>query len=176
MSAFAKTLSSAALALTVAAGVSFASTDAKAANLAETAAAAGSFQTLIAAATAAGAVPYLTGDQPYTVFAPTDEAFAKLPAGTVDNLLLPENRATLRKIIALHIVPGTIPSSAVLGEQVAPITMALDYIYINGVTDNGVFIDTEAADYPSPNSAQVIQPDVMADNGVIHVIDNVLLP
>ena len=176
MTAFTKSLRGAAVALSVAVGASFAVADAKAANLAETAAAAGSFETLIAAATAAGAVPFLTGDQPYTVFAPTDEAFARLPEGTVENLLLPENRATLRRIINLHIVPGAIPSSAVLSNQVAPLTMALQYIYINGATDYGVFIDTRQASYPSPNAAQVVQADVMADNGVIHVIDNVLLP
>ena len=94
----------------------------------------------------------------------------------METLLQPENRAQLRRILNYHIVPGVVPSSAVLGNQVAATTMALDPIYINGVSANGVFIDTTPGSYASPNAAQVIQADVMADNGVIHVIDGVLLP
>ncbi len=176
MTSFRTTLRAGAMALAVAGSVGLALNEAEAANIVETAQAAGSFETLLAAAEAAGAVPILTGEGPYTVFAPTDEAFAKLPAGTVESLLQPENKAQLREIINLHIVPGRVMAGDVLGNQVAPITMALDYIYINGVTANGVFVDTASASYPSPNPAQVVQPDIVADNGVIHVIDSVLLP
>jgi uncharacterized surface protein with fasciclin (FAS1) repeats len=175
MTSFRNTLQASAMALALAGTAGLAATQAEAANIPETAASAGTFQTLLAAAEAAGAVPLLTMDGPYTVFAPTDEAFGKLPAGTVESLLQPENKAQLRKIINYHIVPGAVTSGDLAGEQVSAITMALDYIYINAVTDNGVFIDT-SNDYPSPNPAQVVQADIMADNGVIHVIDNVLLP
>jgi uncharacterized surface protein with fasciclin (FAS1) repeats len=175
MRKFRTTLRTSAAAAALLGAAALAGNQAEAANIAETAQAAGSFQTLLTAAEAAGAVPLLTGDEPYTVFAPTDEAFAKLPAGTVESLLQPENKAQLRTIINYHIVPGAVTSGDILGNQVAPITMALKYLYINGVTANGVFIDNNA-DYASPNPAQVVQPDIVADNGVIHVIDNVLIP
>jgi uncharacterized surface protein with fasciclin (FAS1) repeats len=176
MTTFRSTLRTGAMALALAGTASLMVTDAEAADIAETAQAAGTFNTLLQAAEASGAAPILTGDGPYTVFAPTDAAFAELPAGTVDSLLLPENKAKLRKIINMHIVPGRVTTADIAGDQVAPITMALDYIYINGVTPNGVYVDTKSADYPSPNPAEIVQADIEADNGVIHVIDAVLVP
>jgi uncharacterized surface protein with fasciclin (FAS1) repeats len=144
-------------------------------DLVETAAEAGSFNTLAKALQAGGLVEALKGPGPFTVFAPTDEAFAALPEGTVEELLMPENLPTLRRILSYHIVPGTVTASDLMGDQTAAMTMALDYLWINGVTRNGVFIDTSDS-YPSPNPVQVVEPDIMADNGVIHVIDGVLLP
>ena len=123
----------------------------------------GSFETLVAAVQAAGLVETLSSEGPFTVFAPTDEAFAALPEGTLDTLLLPENQATLTQILTYHVLAGEVPSSAV--ETGAVETVAGEDVEIvadeSGVTVGG---------------ATVVTPDVEASNGVIHVVDTVLLP
>jgi uncharacterized surface protein with fasciclin (FAS1) repeats len=133
-------------------------------DIVDTAVAAGSFNTLAAALKAAGLVDTLKGKGPFTVFAPTDEAFAKLPAGTVEDLLKPENKEKLVSILTYHVVPGDVTS-----KQVVKMT---DAKTVNGkdvtikVSGGSVMID----------NAKVIKPDVKASNGVIHVIDTVLIP
>jgi uncharacterized surface protein with fasciclin (FAS1) repeats len=126
---------------------------------------AGSFNTLAAALTAAGLVDTLKGNGPFTVFAPTDAAFAKLPAGTVENLLKPENRAQLISILTYHVVPGDIRAQALLGKVTPAKTVQGRNVTVNGqggrVRVNGV---------------NVVTADVVASNGVIHVIDTVLMP
>jgi uncharacterized surface protein with fasciclin (FAS1) repeats len=126
---------------------------------------AGSFNTLAAALGAAGLVDTLKGKGPFTVFAPTDAAFAKLPAGTVENLLKPENRAQLVSILTYHVVPGDIRASQLLGRVTPATTVQGGRVSVNGqggrVRVNGV---------------SVINADVLASNGVIHVIDTVLMP
>lgn len=141
---------------------------ASAANIVETAKSAGTFNTLLAAAEAAGLVEALSGPGPITVFAPSDEAFAKLPAGTVDELLKPENKEKLAGILSYHVIPG-----AVTADQVPTEKTAIDTLKTSGdksidvvKSDSGVMVDT----------AMVTQADIMADNGVIHVIDSVILP
>jgi uncharacterized surface protein with fasciclin (FAS1) repeats len=126
---------------------------------------AGSFNTLAAALTAAGLVDTLKGAGPFTVFAPTDAAFAKLPAGTVENLLKPENRAQLTAILTYHVVPGDIRAAQLLGKVTPATTVQGRNVNING-QGGGVRV----------NGVQVITPDVVASNGVIHVIDTVLMP
>jgi len=133
-------------------------------DIVDTAVAAGSFKTLAAALTAAGLVDTLKGPGPFTVFAPTDAAFAKLPAGTVETLLKPENKARLAAVLTYHVVPGKVPASAVVGKTSEPKTVNGATLKVNGT--NGVMV----------NNAKVVQADVMASNGVIHVIDTVLLP
>ena len=133
-------------------------------DIVDVAAEAGSFKTLIAAATAADLVDALKGEGPLTVFAPTDEAFAKLPEGTVEMLLKPENKAKLQAVLLYHVVEGKVTSDKVVtldeaktlqGENVE-IAVKMDKVYVN--------------------NAQVVAVDVEASNGVIHVIDAVLLP
>ena len=137
---------------------------AKQADIVDTAVAAGQFNTLAAALTAADLVDTLKGDGPFTVFAPTDEAFAKLPEGTVESLLEPENRDKLVAILTYHVVPGK-----VLAENVVALNSATT---VNGsdvsiaVEDGSVRID----------NATVVATDIAASNGVIHVIDSVILP
>ena len=128
------------------------------------AATAGDFNTLVAAVKAAGLVETLQGDGPFTVFAPTDEAFAKLPAGTVDSLLLPENKAKLVAILTYHVVAGKVLAADVVGLSSAA-TVEGQSLSIS-VSDAGVRVD----------DANVTATDVMASNGVIHVIDSVLIP
>ena len=137
---------------------------AKAMDIVDTAAKAGSFQTLLAAAKAAGLVDTLKGDGPFTVFAPTDEAFAKLPEGTVESLLKPENRDQLIAILTYHVVPGAVRAADVVKLDEAA-TVNGQSVAIQ-VADNGVQI----------NNANVIATDIEASNGVIHVIDTVILP
>ena len=133
-------------------------------DIVETAVDAGSFKTLIAAAQAAGLVDTLKGKGPLTVFAPTDEAFAKLPAGTVESLLKPENRGKLQAILTYHVVPGQVTASEVVNLTSAP-------------TANGRALKIKVADGKvMVDNAQVISTDIMASNGVIHVIDNVVIP
>ena len=136
----------------------------KSADIVDTAVAAGSFNTLVAAVTAAGLVDALKGPGPLTVFAPTDAAFAKLPAGTVDDLLKPENKDKLKGILLYHVVSGKVLSSDLKG-TVKPATLEGSALTIiagaSGVTVNG---------------ASVTSADVAASNGVIHVIDAVVLP
>jgi uncharacterized surface protein with fasciclin (FAS1) repeats len=134
------------------------------ADIVDTAVAAGSVNTLATALKAAGLVDTLKGTGPFTVFAPTDEAFAKLPAGTVDSLLKPENKAKLTSILTYHVVPGKV--------------MAADVVKLKEAkTVNGqmVKITVDGAKV-KVNDANVIKTDVGASNGVIHVIDTVLLP
>ena len=138
---------------------------AKAADIVETAVAAGSFNTLVTAVKAAGLVDTLKGPGPFTVFGPTDEAFAKLPGGTVENLLKPENKRQLVAILSYHVVPGKVMSSKdLLGKK----TMAK--------TVEGTQISIDATDGVRVNNAKVVKADIEASNGVIHVIDTVMIP
>jgi uncharacterized surface protein with fasciclin (FAS1) repeats len=123
---------------------------------------AGNFSTLVAAVTAADLVETLSGTGPFTVFAPTDDAFAALPAGVLDALLLPENKAVLAKILTYHVVSGTVMAADVTDGDVATVEgQNIKLSTANGVTVNG---------------ANVISADVAASNGVIHAIDAVILP
>lgn len=135
------------------------------ADIVDTAVAAGQFKTLAAALNAAGLVGTLKGAGPYTVFAPTDAAFAKLPAGTVDNLLKPENKAKLVAVLTYHVVPGSVPSSALAGKVTDAKTVQGGAVKVDA-TKGGVTV----------NGAKVVTADVAATNGVIHVVDTVLLP
>lgn len=134
-----------------------------AADIVDTAVAAGSFTTLVAAVQEAGLVETLKGEGPFTVFAPTDDAFAALPEGTVESLLQPENRDQLVAVLTYHVVAGDVRAADVAGLQSAT-TLQGGELAID--TSNGVRI----------NDANVVQADVVAANGVIHVIDTVLLP
>jgi len=134
------------------------------ANIVETAVSAGSFKTLAKALEAADLVQTLTGTGPFTVFAPTDAAFAKLPAGTLENLLKPENKDKLRRILTYHVVPGRVVASDVVKLQSAE-TVSGDTITVEA-QDGRVLVD----------GAQVTQTDILASNGVIHVIDAVIVP
>lgn len=125
---------------------------------------AGQFATLVAAVEAAGLTETLRGTGPFTVFAPTDEAFRKLPAGTVENLLKPENREQLRAILLYHVVAGRVPASAARNLRTA-----------QTVEGRSIRIRTEGSSLRI-NNATVVRADVPATNGVIHVIDEVLLP
>ena len=125
---------------------------------------AGQFKTLLAAATAAGLVSTLQSPGPVTVFAPTDAAFAALPAGTVETLLKPENRKQLVSVLTYHVVPGRTLSTALVGKQVSPATVQGATLNVDG--RNGVMV----------NGAKVVSADIAASNGVIHVIDKVLMP
>jgi uncharacterized surface protein with fasciclin (FAS1) repeats len=136
----------------------------KAADIVDTAIAAGSFNTLVAAVQAADLVDTLKGEGPFTVFAPTDEAFAALPAGTVDNLLLPENKDQLVAVLTYHVIPGRVMSADIAGQTLSVETVQGGELEIDATS--GVMI----------NDATVVTADVEASNGVIHVIDTVLLP
>lgn len=133
------------------------------ADIVDTAVGAGQFNTLAAALKAAGLIETLKGPGPFTVFAPTDEAFAKLPAGTVENLLKPENRETLKGILLYHVVPGRAFSEDVVTLREAK---TLQGSSVTVSTTGGVRVD----------NAKVIKTDINARNGVIHVIDSVILP
>ena len=123
---------------------------------------AGNFGTLVAAVTAADLVETLSGEGPFTVFAPTDEAFAALPAGVLDALLLPENKAVLAQILTYHVVAGKVMAADVTDGEVA--------------TVEGQNVTLSTMDGVTVNGAKVIAADVMASNGVIHAIDAVILP
>ncbi len=155
----------AAVVLTVA-GVALGGTFARASNqdIVDTAVGAGQFKTLTAALKAADLVATLKGPGPFTVFAPTDEAFAKLPAGTVENLLKPENKAKLTAILTYHVVPGVVKA-----EQVSKLDRAKT---VNGAM---VKVATKGGKV-TINDATVVKADTAASNGVIHVIDKVILP
>ena len=161
MQKFTRTLAAAALAAPLALGA----VAAKAADIVDTAVSAGQFETLVAAVKAADLVEALKGEGPFTVFAPTDEAFAKLPEGTVESLLLPENKEKLVAVLTYHVVPGKIVYSDVQGAVAKPETLQGSTVTVDG-TYSG----------PTINGANIVSPDVMADNGVIHVIDQVILP
>jgi len=134
------------------------------ADIVDTAVSAGQFTTLAAALDAAGLVETLKGSGPFTVFAPTDAAFAKLPAGTVENLLKPENRDKLRAILTYHVVSGKV-TAAQVSSMTAGKTVQGSSVKI-AATGGKVKID----------NANVVKADVLASNGVIHVIDTVLMP
>ncbi|MEI6256531.1 MAG: fasciclin domain-containing protein [Planctomycetota bacterium] len=136
-------------------------------DIVDTAVKAGSFNTLAAALTAADLVATLKGPGPFTVFAPTDEAFAKLPAGTVETLLKPENKGKLKEILLLHVVPGSVSAAEVVKLNSAK-TAGGRTVLID--TDGGVKVAT------AKGSANVVKTDIKARNGLIHVIDSVLLP
>ncbi|WP_206171085.1 fasciclin domain-containing protein [Phragmitibacter flavus] len=139
-------------------GMAFAADD-----IVDTAKSAGVFKTLTAALDAADKTSMLKEEGPYTVFAPSDEAFAKLPAGTVEDLLKPENKEKLGKILAYHVLAGKV--------------MAADVKTMMAKTANGAELDIKVSDAGvMVNNAKVVQADVKASNGVIHVIDAVLLP
>jgi uncharacterized surface protein with fasciclin (FAS1) repeats len=134
------------------------------ADIVDTAVASGQFTTLAAALEAAGLVETLKGEGPFTVFAPTDEAFAKLPAGTVESLLEPANREKLTAILTYHVVPGALPAAEVVRYDAAE-------------TVNGARLDIDAAGGGvKVEQANVTATDIMASNGVIHVIDAVVMP
>ena len=152
------------LALVAASGPAAATAPASQKDIVDTAVAAGSFKTLAAALQAAGLVETLKGPGPFTVFAPTDAAFAKLPAGTVESLLKPENKAKLTAILMYHVVPGRVLAAQVGGMTSAPTangqTLAI-------ASENGIV---------TVDRARVTKADILCSNGVIHVIDTVLLP
>jgi uncharacterized surface protein with fasciclin (FAS1) repeats len=138
-------------------------------DIVDTAVAAGSFKTLAAALTAADLVDTLKGDGPFTVFAPTDDAFAKLPAGTLDSLLLPENKSTLSGILTYHVVNAEAMSSSLTdGQKVKTVNGGELTIGVKG----GKVTVTDA----KGGVANVVTADIEASNGVIHVIDSVLMP
>lgn len=133
-------------------------------DIVDTAAGAGSFDTLVAAVEAAGLVETLKGDGPFTVFAPTDDAFAALPEGTVENLLKPENKDQLVAVLTYHVVSGKIMAGDIAaGESMAPSLQGAD-------------LTINASDSVMINGATVTTADIATSNGVIHVIDTVLLP
>lgn len=133
-------------------------------DIVDTAVSAGSFKTLVAAVQAAGLVDVLKSEGPLTVFAPTDDAFAKLPAGTVENLLKPENKEKLVSVLTYHVVPGRVTSEQVVGLSSAK-TVNGQELRVSA-KDGGVMID----------DARVTAVDIAASNGIIHVIDSVILP
>ena len=133
-------------------------------DIVDVAAEAGSFTTLLAAAKAAGLVEALKSEGPMTVFAPTDEAFANLPAGTVESLLLPENKDKLTAILLYHVVEGKVTSDKVVNLDSAPTLQG-----------QSVKITVKAGDVYI-NDAKVLKADIGASNGVIHVVDKVILP
>ncbi len=133
-------------------------------DIVDTAVSAGSFNTLVAAVQAADLVDTLKSPGPFTVFAPTDKAFEKLPPGTVETLLRPENKDQLVAVLTYHVVPGKVMAADLAGKQLEVATVQGSTVDINGT--NGVMVD----------NAEVIQADVIASNGVIHVIDEVILP
>ena len=157
---FRKTLLSAAAAIAMTTSA-FAAGHAK--DIVDTAAAAGDFGTLLAAAEAAGLVETLKGDGPFTIFAPIDAAFAALPEGTVEELLKPENKEMLASILTYHVITGKVISTDLTDDMEAA-TVNGDTVMID--LDNGVMVD----------GANVTAADIEATNGVIHVIDAVIMP
>lgn len=133
-------------------------------DLVDTAAGAGTFNTLVAAVDAAGLVETLKGEGPFTVFAPTDEAFSALPEGAVEELLKPENKDQLVAILTYHVVPGKVMAADIAGAESTASSVQGGELMINGT--DGVTV----------NGATVTQADIEASNGVIHVIDQVILP
>jgi transforming growth factor-beta-induced protein len=138
---------------------------AAAADIVDTAVAAGSFKTLVAAVKAAGLVETLKGKGPFTVFAPTDEAFAKLPAGTIDSLLKPENKAKLAAILTYHVVAGKVMAADVVKVKSA-----------KSVQGGDIAVKVSGGKVMLNGTSQVVKTDIGTDNGVIHVIDTVIMP
>ena len=133
-------------------------------DIVDTAVAAGSFQTLVAAVTAADLVATLKGAGPFTVFAPSDEAFAKLPSDTVEELVKPENKDKLTKILTLHVIPSKVMAADVAGKKLHPASVSGEALDVDGT--NGVMV----------SGATVTKADIECTNGVIHVIDTVIMP
>lgn len=132
--------------------------------------------TLVAAVTAAGLVETLSGKGPFTVFAPTNEAFAKLPKGTVESLLKPENKATLQAILTYHVVAGNLDSKAVVaaikaGNGSATLTTVQGGKLIGSIDGKNVILTDEKG-----NKSTITAVDIVSSNGIIHVIDSVVLP
>jgi uncharacterized surface protein with fasciclin (FAS1) repeats len=153
-------------AMTFAAVALFASSGAHAQmkDIVDTAVGAGKFNTLVAAVKAAGLVDTLKGPGPFTVFAPTDEAFAKLPKGTVEDLLKPENKTKLAGILTYHVLPSKVMAADIAGKKMGAKTV------------QGTEIAVDAMSGVKVNGANVVTADVGATNGVIHIIDTVLMP
>lgn len=151
--------------IAAAAMMSIASSSVLAADVVDTAVKAGQFNTLVTAVKAAGLVETLKGPGPYTVFAPTDAAFAKLPTGTVESLLKPENKQKLVALLTYHVLPGKVMAKDIAGKKMEAKTVQSAPIAVDA-TGSKVMV----------NDAQVISADVSADNGVIHVIDKVIMP
>lgn len=147
----------------------FAAGGVQAANIVETAQSVGTFETLLAAAQAAGLADALATTDNITVFAPTDDAFAALPAGTVESLLEPENKDQLVAILTMHVLPRELASNQLLNRPFHVKTLNGDEMLTISATGGGVTV-------AGSNTANVVQADVGADNGIIHVIDAVLLP
>ena len=137
-------------------------------NIVEVASGDPRFSTLVAAVGAAGLAETLSGPGPFTVFAPTNDAFAALPAGTVDNLLLPENKDQLVDILTYHVVPGSITSDQLIGTSTSVTTVQGGSVTVDGRIGKAGNVKV--------NNSNVIIPDIIASNGVIHAIDAVLLP
>ena len=133
-------------------------------DIVDTAVAAGTFKTLVAAVTAAGLVDTLKSEGPFTVFAPSDDAFAKLPAGTVEGLVKPENLAKLTSILTYHVMAGKVMAKDVGGKKLSPAIV------------NGATLDVDGTNGVHVNGASVVAADIECTNGVIHVIDSVLMP
>lgn len=134
-------------------------------DIVDTAVGAGMFNTLVAAVKAAGLVETLKGDGPFTVFAPTDEAFAKLPAGTIENLLKPENKDLLVKILTYHVVAGKVTAADVVKLKSA-----------KTVQGQNIAIKVKKGNVMLNKTTKVVKTDIMTSNGVIHVIDSVIMP
>ncbi len=134
------------------------------ADIVDTAVGAGSFTTLVAAVQAAGLEETLRSEGPFTVFAPTDEAFAKLPEGTVANLLKPENKDQLVSILTYHVLSGKVKSKDIAGKELSVATV------------QGSEVSIDATDGVKVGGANVVKADIYTSNGVIHVIDTVILP
>ncbi len=135
-------------------------------DIVDTAVAAGSFKTLVAAVKAAGLVETLKGDGPFTVLAPTDEAFEKLPAGTVENLLKPENKSKLAALLTYHVIPS---------KAMAADVVKLDGKTVKSVEGSPIMVEVEGKTV-MVNNAKVTKTDIACSNGVIHVIDTVIMP
>lgn len=133
-------------------------------DIVDTAAGAGTFTTLLTAAKAAGLVETLKGKGPLTIFAPSDEAFAKLPKGTVEDLLKPENKAKLASILSYHVIAGKVMAADIKGKK------------SNVKTVQGSDLAVDATTGVKVNDANVVTADIAASNGVIHVIDKVVMP
>lgn len=161
---FTKTLVAAAAALAAVFGAANADHHKSKKDIVDTAVAAGDFTTLAAALEAAGLVETLKGEGPFTVFAPTDAAFEKLPDGAVENLLKPENKDQLIAVLTYHVLPGKVMSADIAGKTLEPVTV------------QGSTISIDATDGVTVDNAKVTKADIKASNGVIHVIDTVVMP
>lgn len=160
----AQTMAVAFVAVAAAAAMSAPARAASDKDIVDTAVGAGQFTTLVTAVKAAGLVETLKGKGPFTVFAPTDAAFAKLPAGTVEGLLKPENKEKLTQILTYHVVPGKVMAADVKGKVTEAKTVEGSSVTVDGT--KGVTV----------NGANVVKADVTASNGVIHAIDTVVMP